>query len=350
MSNKPYGLISDTHNHNFTAFASVNEAGINTRLQATLDETMRCARQLKKVGGETMYHAGDLFHVRGSIAPSVLNPTLDCYREIVKMGIRPVILAGNHDLEGKEAHRLSSAVTALEGVGCKVINTVFSGIGASSGVAMIPWHQDIAELKKHIESIAPSDRRDCDLILHAPIDGVIIGLPDHGLTPEYLASLGFKRVFSGHYHHHKDFGNGVCSIGALTHNTWSDVGSKAGFLIVHDDSVQWFASHAPSFVEIYSDTDPDEVPLVVDGNYVRAKIEVAKQSEVEELRSWLTECGAKGVVIHPIKKPVDERSTATAKTVSVESSIGDYIKEQGFERSGEVQSICMDILSRVETV
>lgn len=355
---KPYGIISDTHNHGWNAFATVNEHGVNTRLQTILDETKRCAEEVRKAGGNVMFHAGDLFHVRGSIAPSVLNPTLDCYRDIIKSGVNIVINAGNHDLEGKDATRVSSAVTALEGVGCKVINTVHYGMMATDYVVVLPWIQDLSELKKHIESVHPEDRKGCDLILHAPIDGVIIGLPDHGLTADYLASLGFKRVFSGHYHHHKHlydgnsmtYGTDVYSVGALTHHTWSDVNSKAGFVIVHDDTVEWRASHAPSFVEIYADTDPDEVPLIVDGNYVRAKIEVAKPSEVEELREWLTKCGAKGVVIHPVKRQVDERSTVTAKTVSVESSIGDYIKEQGMTRPAVVQSICADILSKVETV
>jgi len=350
VSRAPYGIISDTHVHNWSAFATVNEHGINTRLQIILDETKRCAKEVKKAGGNTIYHAGDLFHVRGSIAPSVLNPTLDCYRDLIKDGFRVVILAGNHDLEGRDAARVSSAVTALEGVGCEVVNTVAAGMMMSDYVAMTPWHQDLSVLRGHIEAIDPADRKGCDLILHAPVDGVIIGLPDHGLTPEYLASLGFKRVFSGHYHNHKSFENGVYSVGALTHLTWSDVGTKAGFLVVTDDEVKWHSSHAPSFVEIYADTDPEEVPLIVDGNYVRAKIEAARNSEVEELREWLMKCGAKGVVIHPIKKPTDERSTATAKTVSVESSIGEYIKEQGMVRPAVVQSICTDILSRVEAV
>src|SRR3569833_3315235 len=119
---KPYGVMSDTHNHGWSAFATVLPSGVNSRLQIILDETWRCAQEIKKAGGDTLYHGGDLFHVRGSIAPSVLNPTTDCYRAIIEDGIQVVIDAGNHDLEGKEAARVSSAITALEGVGCKVVN------------------------------------------------------------------------------------------------------------------------------------------------------------------------------------------------------------------------------------
>src|SRR3569833_2574261 len=114
---KPYGVMSDTHNHGWSAFATVLPSGVNSRLQIILDETWRCAQEIKKAGGDTLYHGGDLFHVRGSIAPSVLNPTTDCYRAIIEDGIQVVIDAGNHDLEGKEAARVSSAGAAGGGGG-----------------------------------------------------------------------------------------------------------------------------------------------------------------------------------------------------------------------------------------
>lgn len=352
MDMKAYGIISDTHMHNWSAFAMVNEKGVNTRLQMTLDETKRAAQEVRNAGGNRLFHAGDLFHVRGSIKPSVLNPTMDCYRELIKDGFQITIVAGNHDLEGKDAARISSAITSLEGIGCKIINSVSAGMMAADDVMMLPWMQDINTLKMHIETVHPADRKECDLIIHAPVDGVIMNIPDHGLDAEYLAALGFRRVFAGHYHNHKSFGHGVYSIGALTHLTWGDIGTHAGFLVVHGKDngniVQRVASHAPSFVEIFSDTPEHEVPMIADGNYVRAKVDNVNATEVEELREWLTKCGAKGVVIHATKKSTDERAAAPAESVSIDSSIGDYIKGQGMERPAVVQSICMDILSRVE--
>ncbi|MEJ7806021.1 MAG: metallophosphoesterase, partial [Telluria sp.] len=275
---KPFGVISDTHVHNWSAFATTLPNGVNSRLQAILDETTRCAAEVKAAGGNRMYHGGDLFHVRGSIAPSVLNPTMDCYREIIKSGVEIVINAGNHDLEGKEADRVGSAITALEGIGCRVVNG--PNYGGFDEMVIIPWIPNLAKLKEAIEYVAPVDRPGCDLLLHAPIDGVIPGLPDHGLAAVYLAGLGYRRVFSGHYHHHKDLGGNVFSIGSLTAQTWSDVDKKSGFLIVTPAGVEWRASRAPSFVEIDDSTDPSEIPLIVDGNYVRVKINSNKASDV----------------------------------------------------------------------
>jgi DNA repair exonuclease SbcCD nuclease subunit len=338
---KPYGLISDTHHHNWSAFATTLENGVNSRLQALLNEAERCAHEVRKAGGDTIIHAGDMFHVRGSIAPSVLNPTLDCYREIVDSGIRVIILAGNHDLEGKDSNRLGSAITALEGVGCRVFNNTTE----IDGVTFAPWHNSVADLKKTLEG-CDADLC-CDLIIHAPIDNVIAGIPDHGLDAAYLNKLGFRRVFAGHYHNHKDFGNNVYSIGALAHHTWSDIDSKAGFLIVSDEGVRWHKSHAPEFVEITAETDPAELALTVDGNYCRAKISSTKQKDVEELRAFLIDNGAKGVTILAQKEAsVSARTGSTVSAgASLEVSVADFIKAQSYANPEKLAILCQNILT-----
>lgn len=345
---KPYGLMADVHLHGWSAFSSVESDGANSRLAALLHEVIRCRDEVRKAGGDTIVIAGDLFHVRGSIAPSVLNPTLDTFSSLINSGIKIVILAGNHDLEGKEANRIGSAITSLEGVGCKVVNSFEHGLSVMERVVMIPWTQNLTDLKARIEEARDADSRpsEVDLILHAPVDGVIAGLPDHGLTPEWLAKLGFRRVFSGHYHNHKAFDGGVYSIGALAHHTWSDVSSKAGFLLVGDD-VKWFKSHAPEFVEITAETDPSEIPLLVDGNYVRAKINSTKTQDVEELRAYLTDSGAKGVVILAQKEAgAAPRSGSTVKAgASLEVSVADFIKTQSYANAEALQVLCQEILN-----
>lgn len=347
---KPYGILSDTHNHAWSAFAETTPAGVNSRLQILLDETERCASELRKAGGHVIIHGGDLFHVRGSLSPSVLNPTMDCYRNLINNGFEIVVNAGNHDLEGKAADRIGSAITALEGIGCHVINSFDYGIRAVERVILIPWTQNIQELKELIDKakLSEPDCHDIDLILHAPIDGVIDGIPPHGLDAGYLKSLGFRRVFCGHYHHHKDFGDGIYSIGALAHHTWSDIGTKAGFLIVSDEGVKWYKSHAPEFVEITAGTDPDEVPLIVDGNYVRAKLKSAKQSDVEDSRQFLMDSGAKGVIVIVEHEAagVSREGVATVKAgASLEVSVADFIKAQGHAKPVELAALCHDILT-----
>ena len=344
---KPYGLMADLHCHNWSAFATLESDGVNSRLALLIKDICRCAEEVKKAGGNTIIIAGDIFHVRGSIAPSVLNPVLDVFSNLIKGGIEVIIEAGNHDLEGKESNRLGSAVTALENVGCKIVNTFDYGLRCMERVVLIPWTPKIEDLKALIQKAVDADPtpREVDLILHAPIDGVIPGLPDHGLSAEWLSKVGFRRVFAGHYHNHKTFEGGVYSIGALAHHTWSDVRTKAGFLLVGDD-VKWFKSHAPEFVEIDATTDPSDIPLLVDGNYCRAKINSTKQKDIEELRAYLTACGAKGVTILAQKEAsAAPRAGATIKAgASIEVSVGDFIKSQGYANQERLALLCGEIL------
>ena len=357
----PYGLVSDTHNHPWTQFAITLPDGINSRLQTILDETYRAAQAVKALGGKHLFHAGDLFHVRGEIKPSVLNPTKDLYKKLVAEGFEVIILAGNHDLEGKESTRIGSAVTALEDVGCTIINepTIIE-LAPTHHVCMMPWVNKLEELKAQIERIAAraaagtgtASGFDVDLILHAPVDGVIAGLPDHGLTAPWLASHGFSKVLSGHYHNHKALGDEVFSIGALTHHTWGDIGSKAGFVTIDDGGkVIYNASHAPQFIELDSSIDPDEIPLIVPGNFVRCKINSHSAVDAEHVRQMLQDNGAAGITVLPnVTAPVTTRSGATVKSgETIEGSVAAYVEAGEFEDKPALQSLCADILSTAKS-
>jgi hypothetical protein len=147
----------------------------------------------------------------------------------------------------------------------------------------------------------------------------------------------------------------VYSIGNLTPQTWSDVGTKAGFLICTDTDVKWFKSHAPGFVEIDSSTDPDDVPLIVDGNYVRVKTTSTKVADHEALRQFLTESGAAGVTIVPVKDPAAAPTARAGSSIikagaTLEQSIGDFISAKGFARAPDLSRVCAEILATVRSV
>ena len=342
---KPFGLISDTHHHNWSSFATTLASGVNSRLQQILDETQRCATEVGAAGGDTIIHAGDLFHVRGSVAPSVLNPTLALYKKLVEEGFKIIINAGNHDLEGKDASDLGSAITALKEVGCQVINKPTAIPG--SNLFLVPYIANNEQLKATLEKLQDeTDAPNCDLVIHAGIDGVIKGLPNHGLDAGYLSKLKFNRIFAGHYHHHKKLADRVWSIGALTHQTWGDIGTKAGFVIVNGSDVTWRSTRAPQFVEVDGTMSPEDIALVVDGNYVRAKTYSGKGAELEKLRKFLEDSGAKSVTV--IAQP-DTGVTRIASSVkagaSLEVSVSDFIKASDFEGKEELDRMCQAILA-----
>lgn len=349
----PYGLIADVHLHAWSSFSSTLADGQNSRLVGLLKEIERCADSVRAAGGDLVVIAGDVFHVRGSIAPSVLNALRDTLRDCsIKYGVHFVILPGNHDLESKFSTRLSSAVTALESNNCDVVTKPTRYFS----LLLMPWYEDIKELQSEIENKFAaeicSDNR-IDLILHAPIDGVIPGLPSHGLTPEWLAEQGFKRVFAGHYHNHKRFPGEVYSIGALAMHTWSDIGTKAGFLIVHPDRVDWHKSHLPEFIDLSQmvDLPLEEVPMLVDQNYVRIKIEASKSKDVEAARQELLDMGARAVIVQaspapPVREGCERATVASG--ASLEVSVADFIKGMPDVSVEKVIKAALNVLTTVD--
>ncbi len=357
---KPYAIISDPHYHSWTAFSETDARGVNSRLQGIIDATFECAAYLRSVGGDAIFIAGDTFHKRGSVEPSVLNPVMDCYRDLVAGGFKIYAIPGNHDLERNESERLGNAITALESVGVQVAHEpMVVDVAEEHKVVLFPWYSKINDLivamsslrEELVEEGIEADAEPfLDAIIHAPVDGVLPHLPSHGLDASGLSSTGFNRVFAGHYHNHKDLGAGVYSVGALTHQTWGDVGSLAGFLIVLDEEVQQFETSQPKFVDLTGDETDEEAKAKCKGNFVRVRMEVTTDSELKEIRDDILAMGAKGVNVIPIRTTTVTRANAPASssTASIESSIDTYLK--GKKASPEAHSLALDILGEARAV
>lgn len=350
-----YGIISDLHFHDWSAFSSTDAEGINTRLAALIKEVRRVGDAVLKAGGYHLFVAGDVFHVRGKVSPLVLNPVKDLFRELRGKGLRVHILSGNHDLEGKHSTRLSSAITALE----EVVETVVShdveyvkvkddGPGQEEVVALVPWIEDLEELKNVLMSV--DSMRASDLIIHAPVNGVIKGLPETGLDPKWLQEeLEFRNVFSGHYHNHKQCADDVFSIGSIAHHSWSDVGSRAGYLLVTIDSgaVNFQASHCPSFVELTSEMDEATMALEADGAFVKVRLATADQKTIQGVRQTLLEAGAKGVVViaEPASKAVERDAASIKKGMTLTESVAAYIDAGPFDNKEALTNEVIDLLT-----
>lgn len=351
---KPYGIISDLHLFNWQAFSHVNEDKLNNRLVGLLAELVRCGEEIIKAGGDTLFCAGDLFHVRGSITPSVLNPTREAFRKLKEMGVQVKMIPGNHDLEGKDSDIVGSAVNLLSEDGIVVVHE--PKFFEYQRVIMLPWYDNLDTLRAQLADCSAllketDGEMSYDVIIHAPLNNVIVGLPDRGLTTEELLSYGFKRIFAGHYHNHKMLTEGykITSVGALAHHSWSDVGSKAGFLIVYDKEVRWMKSHLPEFVDITPDMTEADAELAAEGNYVRAHIINNKMTTVETIRDWMIKSGAKGVIIKTVKDAKITRDTTSTATVStagtIQESIANYIKSQFTVNQGLIDIECQKILA-----
>lgn len=359
----PYVVVSDLHCHNWSTFSRTDPSGINNRLRIILDELERSAAHLVAAGGKIMVCPGDIFHVRGAIDPEVLNPTQRRIKKILDMGVEFLAIPGNHDLKGADAEWLGNGIQTLsETFSAEGVFRVFDKpelVFGNQPMAFVPWRSKTEDLLAEIEKLAKLAANDIgsfDLFIHAGIDGVLPGMPDHGLSDQKLAAFGFRHVIAGHFHNHKILQGGVVSAGATTHQTWGDVGAKAGFMLVEDDGTIVFNdTHAPKFVDLTGMTE-DDMKLSADGNYVRYRGDAMSMREQEELRDFFVSSGARGVSIQVPKATVNQRTGAvSAKNgQTLDQSVNAYVDAATdipahIDRAA-VKKRCADALNRARIV
>ena len=343
-SKPPYLLFSDVHFHNWNAFSYINEAGVNSRLQYQIDELDRAYEALRIAGGTLAICAGDLFHVRGKLAPSVTNPVRDFFRKQDDLDMETVILSGNHDLEGSDADPLTSAVATIQSERTIAVTDACQ-VSDAPMIYMIPWRSDLNRLREEICDLSNNTGPDnpCDLVIHAPMNDVLVNIPNVGLNASEFEGMNFKRVFAGHYHAHKRLTDNVYSVGATGHQTWNDPDTQAGWCLVYEDNVQFYASKQPQFVKVAVAATEEDM-LDCDGHFVRADIEDPTPEGIIALREYVTSFGAAGVTVRTL---IGERESIRdgGETVSAADSLDDSIAKFAVEKHDKQVAVeCARIL------
>jgi hypothetical protein len=114
----------------------------------------------------------------------------------------------------------------------------------------------------------------------------------------------------------------VISIGATTHQTWSDPGTKAGFLLVYPDRYEFHESHAPKFMNL---DDLNDLSNDVTGNYVRIRLQDVDEKDLADLKRILKDKDCAGFVDHSSKKRPDTRGVAAPQNLTLEVSVAQYV-------------------------
>lgn len=355
-----YAVVSDIHCYAPSVFAHTLPSGVNNRLQIILNELRRAAETLVARGGRTLVIAGDILHTRGVIDPEVLNPLRRTIDDILAMGINIFAIPGNHDLKSKDSQELSSSIQnldqiSLEGTQFKVFNAATT-MNPVAGVVLgfVPWRWTMEALLEDLGKLAKMPGADqMDVFIHAGIDGVLSGMPAHGLTSAMLKAFGFRNVFAGHYHNHVMLEPGVFSIGATTHHNWGDVGTRAGFLIVENGVVEFHDTMAPKFVDL-TGLDEIEMELECKGNYARFRGPAMTQPEINELREQFKTWGALGTSIEVPKTATVTRTTSPSKGLTLEQSVEAFIATATFPAGSPdptaIQKRALEILAESKTV
>ena len=330
-------LASDIHLHPWSAFSHINEKGVNNRLQMIADELLRVGEMAHNEGAPLVI-AGDIVHTRGNISTEVANVMMETF-DAIKCPVWAI--PGNHDLSGREATWSSSILSVLKSAGVHCVNE--PTYVHSLNLMLVPWIENKGKLKQVLIEAA-EQYPGCDVVMHTHLNSVIKGIPDTGFDPSELGRIGFKRVFSGHLHNHVDFGNGVYSIGALTHQTWSDVGTKAGFMYVSDKATLHVESQTPKFVDV----DPSDEDVIV-GQYARAKIDANTPADTKAFRQHLLDLGAMDAIVTAKPKDNQQRSqTSINAGASINTSISEWIKKKEYQNPQALEMMCNSILEEAD--
>lgn len=337
----PYAIISDVHLHNWSAYSHPNKRGINNRLQQILDGIEQTATELLKAGGVDLIITGDLFHSRGNIKPSVFNPAFELFQDLSARGIRVHALPGNHDLEGKHSERLSNSVLALSAIPEFYVYNEPTIVDEE--FLFIPWydnHKEVLNLATKGTKLFPN----LTLFIHVGLSGVLKGNVGHTLDPAELEKLGVKYVFSGHFHNHVGFNSRVYSVGALTHQTWGDVDSLAGFLIVTKDKVKHIETAAPKFVDWNKSHAGRHV---CNNNYIRIKDVELTESEAEDFIKTYMSYGALAIQDQSTRPSIIKKKTETRVSLEfgLDSALEAYCKNTYGDKWEEVLNACLKLKS-----
>jgi DNA repair exonuclease SbcCD nuclease subunit len=332
----PYAVISDVHCHNWSAFSHTTSSGINNRLLHILEGIELAATVLLASGGTDLVLTGDLFHTRGNVKPSVLNPTIDLFKTITTRGIKIHAIPGNHDLEGINSDILGNALHSLCSSGNFTCYT--NPTYLASNHLFIPWFEDAQKVLK-LANQKVLEKPNLTLFAHVGLNKVIPGHIGNTLNPDDFLKEQFKYVFCGHFHNHVNFDDRVYSVGALTHQTWNDVGSRAGFLIVHEDRVEQHETYAPKFIDVFA--NPPE------GNYVRITGVTFEEDEAARAVATLKEHGALAVLDQSTRPAmvVKDHSEIVKVDLGIDAALESYCKHTYGDKWERVLKECLRLKS-----
>ncbi len=299
--------FTDLHVHPHPFGAGTDPTtGRQSRLQDCLNVLDQTAELATELDASFRIFCGDMFHVRGRLAPSVINPVIEHFRE--EKSFKDILLVGNHDMEHRVEgeHALRSLegrqVLVLEGHGFEVTH---KGGRGGLGIGWVAYEPNIGELKRKVEEVAAKRRvsgwkGQAVFLLHHGVDGAMAHIPSMGFGPGDLPCDDFDLVLCGDYHNHKMLvENKAWMIGAPLHHSFGDVGEKRGWMDFDLAAGTWkFHENdkAPKFVA-YDEpkTAFDTIPSVdeIRGNFIRLRSE--NQSWLDDTKEAVEAEGARAV-------------------------------------------------------
>lgn len=207
---------------------------------------------LKKHGkpGDVVVHLGDVFDNRQTLNLFVGNEAINTFTKISE--IMPFhIIVGNHDIYRKNTNEITSLEFVKNIPNIKVLKDAEVMNWSGKKILLMPWQKN---KQAEIETLAANSSAEI-VCCHSEVAGVQL---NHGVNQKVLDGVPisnyrhFKRVFTGHIHHRKSYGN-VNVLGCPYQITRSDSKNTKGvhcYDIEKDDLTFYENTHSPRFVKI----------------------------------------------------------------------------------------------------
>lgn len=160
-----FGIFSDIHIHNWTAFSKTTKGGLNSRLVGITNLLRRMLSEFEKANVEAVLFTGDLFHVK-----KIDIETYDLTARVLKSSKLPIIMIpGNHD----EADKMAD-FHSLRAMGRKSIHVLDSREGnefqmGGLRIVGIPYCPNKQDMLQSVRSLCK--KRTDILLLHTGFAG-----------------------------------------------------------------------------------------------------------------------------------------------------------------------------------
>lgn len=256
---KPWFIVSDIHfYHPFL-----------NRLQSTLQWLIR---EVHEKQPKHILILGDTLHTRRDIELHTLHEVHKFFTALLSAPSKPQIhlLIGNHDMHLKHNRTVTSLDAFDTGHSIKIYREITPTQIDGEKVLFIPYHenqQEIADYLNNYKQIRMGDEAPETIVFgHMAINGAKCnGFSEHS-NNEFRGGhlmmsmlLGFKNVFSGHFHHHVSYVNGkITYVGSPMQQNFGDVGDEKRGYVWYDPSQNRFElkinPHAVHFLREFYQT------------------------------------------------------------------------------------------------
>jgi DNA repair exonuclease SbcCD nuclease subunit len=348
-------MFGDLHAHNFKAYASINDQGINTRLAFILMIFPQLIDIVKKRLINLVLFGGDLHQVRKHVPTQVLNKTTDAFKELAQL-VPIIAIPGNHDDADREG-TIHSMHTYRDIPGVTVIDKFFADGTHGINLMAIPYSENLQQVQEFVKNRRFQHKDNSFFLGHLGISGALAGSDfvynsQFDPTIEDLLPERFEFGFLSHFHLHQYLAPNFVYAGAPVQHNWGDKNQDRGVVIYDTDTkrAEFVPLKSPKFIEI------PEGSLSSSFNQDFVRVVSSRLWSEDERESTRLKFNAQSLeIVKPETSSNIDKLTprmALTPTMSVEDMIQEYVKSDIISKDGlddeYLYSIGKSILTEIQ--